>query len=278
MFANFKCYECKEFVVTKSNLAYTYGQCSHYFCSECCSKYGETAPCPAKLCSSKDPQLRVGENLSKRFNDAFGKFVTPMCEDHDQQIEFICFDPNCTQDSDLGCKDCGEDGHQNCHSSSWLTIQRFTSRAKINFASYSPLIKNVTAKLKERQLVCPKLDEISDFIDKRILRLCNLEDQFFCANGFKSDYELVNDGNDILVHDKVLKEVEPLVSQLLENWENKSLETISSGLEKIGAVGKVRNITVSRCVQPHFVQKQHKKVPVEEMDEMVPSTVQVHVD
>src|SRR3990167_6437722 len=278
MFANFKCYECKEFWISKTNLAYTYGQCSHYFCSECCSKYGETAPCPAKLCSSKDPQLRVGENLSKRFNDAFGKFVTPMCEDHDQQIEFICFDPNCTQKSNMCCDECNQTNHRKCDKLLMPTIRGFTSKVKINFNRYSPLIKNVTAKLKERQLVCPKLDEISDFIDKRILRLCNLEDQFFCANGFKSDYELVNDGNDILVHDKVLKEVEPLVSQLLENWENKSLETISSGLEKIGTVSKVKNVTVSRCVQPHFVKKSLKKLPVEEMDEQVSPTLQTLVD
>src|SRR3990167_9322012 len=265
MFANFKCYECKEFMVSKTNLAYTYGQCSHYFCSECCSKYGETAPCPAKLCSSKDPQLRVGENLSKRFNDAFGKFVTPMCEDHDQQIEFICFDPNCTQASNFCCEDCGQDHHQKCKST-WLTIRGFCSKSKISLHRYSPLIKNVTAKLKERQLVCPKLDEISDFIDKRILRLCNLEDQFFCANGFKSDYELVNDGNDILVHDKVLKEVEPLVSQLLENWENKSLETISSGLEKIGTVCKIKKVSVN-SQKYHAVIFPKKRIPTEGMDD-----------
>ena len=265
MFANFKCYECKEFVVTKTNLAYTYGQCSHYFCSECCSKYGETAPCPAKLCSSKDPQLRVGENLSKRFNDAFGKFVTPMCEDHDQQIEFICFDPNCPIQS-LSCMDCSHLNHQNCQRQLTVNFKSLLSKVKIKLNRYSPLIKNVTAKLKERQLVCPKLDEISDFIDKRILRLCNLEDQFFCANGFKSDYELVNDGNDILVHDKVLKEVEPLVSQLLENWENKSLETISSGLEKIGTVCKFKKVSVN-SQKYHTVMFPNKKIPVEGMDE-----------
>src|SRR3990167_9893010 len=156
MFANFKCYECKEILVTKTNLAYTYGQCSHYFCSECCSKYGEPAPCPAKLCSPKDPQLRVGENLSKRFNDAFGKFVTPMCEDHDQQIEFICFVPNCTL-KDISCVDCFQSNHKSCQRDLSVNLKGFLLRVKSNIGRYSPLIKNVTAKLKERQLVCPKL-------------------------------------------------------------------------------------------------------------------------
>src|SRR3990167_478738 len=111
MFANFKCYECKEFVVTKSNLAYTYGQCSHYFCSECCSKYGETAPCPAKLCPSKDPQLRVEHDLTQQLIVAFGKFVTPMCATHfTNKVDTICTDPLCTERAKFECPQCQ---HQN---------------------------------------------------------------------------------------------------------------------------------------------------------------------
>lgn len=271
MFAKFKCHECKELMAIKTNPAYTYGQCEHYFCSQCSNEYGETSPCPANLCSFKDRTARIEHNLSKAFANAFAKFETPMCATHDQQIEFICFDPNCAQSSNLCCYNCIEFGHKQCEKVLHPLLKIFFSRMKIDLAKYSPLIRNVKAKLEERQLVCNQLEDISVFIDQRIGRLCNLEDQFFCPNGFKSEYELVNKDTDILVHDKVLKQVEPLVTKLLENWEAKSLENISAGLGEIGTLCKVRNVNVMRSFRPHNIITKKKKIPVDDMDEMKPA-------
>jgi len=278
MFSDFKCHECKEFVCSKTNLAYTYGECSHYFCSGCADELFKTVgQCPAKDCSTRGQRIDkpgIEHNLSKQFTQAFAKFETPTCETHDQQIEFFCYDPNCGKSVGFECVECFNSLHENCSKKSSFSVKHQLPKIKINIGSYKCLVKDITTKLKERQLVCPKLDEISDVIEKRISRMCNIEGQFFCASGFKSEYELINVGQDIEVHDKVLKQVEPLVAELLKDWETKPLETISAGLEKIGTVCKVKNISVSRFTKPHLV-KGFENVARDGMDE---AQLAAHVD
>jgi hypothetical protein len=257
MLSTFKCYECREFLHSNLQRAYTYGECAHYFCSGCADEqFDAVGQCPAKDCSTRGQRIdkpRIEHNLSKAFAQAYPKFETPTCETHDQQIEFFCYDPNCTVSVGFECIGCSALIHENCPKKFLINISGLLKLIKIKVGRYKCLVKDIMTKLKEKQLVCPKMDEISDEIEKRITRLCNIEGQFFCPSGFKSEYELTNAGQDIEVHDKVLKQVEPLVVDLLKDWETKSLETISAGLEKIGTVCKVKDLVVNREVKPHIV-------------------------
>jgi hypothetical protein len=153
-------------------------------------------------------------------------------------------------------------------------LEFFLTDIKVRVSRYRKLIPDLQDKMTQRQLVCPRLEDISNFIEARIVKLCNIESEFFCPEGFRSKYELrmQGQGSEILVHDKVLDQVEPLFHELLKDWENKSLEMISAGMEKIGQLCKVQNVLVDRSVQPHRV-KTEKGAPqllldMDDMDDM----------
>lgn len=265
----FKCRKCEEFCVTGDRKAYTYGDCQDYHCSGCRVIFDTAKSCPVRECSVRVKDVKE-HNLNDAFKQEFDqKFKIPTCETHDwNNKELVCIDSGCNNGNSFECSDCQNHNHAKCPKVASLKAISFIAKCHIRVDRYREMIPLLKDRLTERQLVCPKLEEINQFIDGRILKLCSIEDQFFIENGFRSEYDLTTEDKDILVHDKVLRQVEPLVTRLLEGWKTKSLETISAGMEEIGQLCKIPDSIVDRGNQVHIVHQNIKKTsPKLDMDE-----------
>ncbi len=273
----FKCRKCEEFMVFGGRLGYTYGDCQDYHCSGCRVIFDTAKSCPVRECSVRVKDVKE-HNLNDAFKQEFDqKFKIPTCETHDwEKKESLCIDPGCNNGNRFECPECQSEKHGMCPKAASLTTKGLLAKSRIRVDRYREMIPLLKDRLTERQLVCPKLEEINQFIDGRILKLCSIEDQFFIDNGFRSEYDLTTEDKDILVHDKVLRQVEPLVTRLLEGWKTKSLETISAGMEEIGQLCKVQNLVVNRSVKPHVVQTK-RGAPLTPLD-MEEAQLARHVD
>jgi len=283
----FKCQKCSEFLVYGIRRGYTWGakDCEHYYCSVCSNtpEFQTAKSCPVKGCRENEHPCKTERNLNDGFKKQFDKVKIPTCETHaDQPKQYICFDPKCRRRMEFECFLCKYDSKSPEHEceppldGGW-PLEFWASEIKIGVSRYRQLIPALTEGLKKKQLVCNKLADISTFIDARITKLCNLEAEFFIPDGFRSKYELTTEGKDIVVHDKVLKQVEPLVKELLEGWETKSLESISPLMVQIGQLCEVQNAVVNREVKPHIVKTTRPEVPLPPAD-MDEAKLARHVD
>lgn len=262
--SDFKCQKCKEFLVFGDRRGYTWGaeDCSHYYCSACSTDFETARNCPVKGCRVNDHATKTERNLNDSFKKQFDKMRIPTCETHEyDNQEFICTDPDCDSTNHFECPECFKINHKKCHEHS-LKVTALIAKSLIRVARYRELIPTLKDKLTQKQLVCPKLEVISNFIDGRITKLCNLETEFFIPGGFRSKYELTTEGKDIVVHDKVLKQVEPLVWELLKDWETKSLDKISAGMVEIGQLCDIQNAVVDREVKPHILKTTRPAAPL----------------
>ena len=277
----FKCQKCSEFLVFGIRRGYTWGakDCEHYYCSVCSNtpEFQTAKSCPVKGCRENEHPCKTERNLNDAFKKQFDKVKIPTCETHDSENqELICSYPDCNSTNHFECQECFKINHKKCFEHS-LNIKILIAKSLIKVDRYRQLIPALTEGLKKKQLVCNKLADISTFIDARITKLCNLEAEFFIPDGFRSKYELTTEGKDIVVHDKVLKQVEPLVKELLEGWETKSLESISPLMVQIGQLCEVQNAVVNREVKPHIVKTTKPEVPLPPAD-MDEANLARHVD
>ena len=229
--------------------------------THCAVKDPELKDCEAKPCGAilEISKIKLKPlNFETELDALFLKFKYSKCPEHNHWANEVCFDKKCTTSLGFHCRKCTQTHHSKCQPLEVTSFELLLEKA-IPMLQAKSSFKITERLIAARQLECPKLDEISDFIDKRILRLCKLERHLFdypSDKGFKSDYELVNDGNDILVHDKVLKSVESLLTTLNKDIELKRpTDAISAQVTKIGDECGCKDVTVVRAVKPHAIRE-----------------------
>src|SRR3990167_11083203 len=224
-FTTYRCASCFMFLASPSTAAFKSPRdCRHHFCETCKNLGKHNDFCNKKQC----PETRFMVEQPKRvdltaeFETAFEVWIETSekqrCEVHKNLSHiggWICFDANCPNPTDgFTCFKCDKINKRHAGCDQQLDAKQLIEVFKVKKSSVRRLLIASVSKAAKLRFAVDQFTEIRQKIRSHLQNLSNLPDQF-TSETFKIDYSFKKEGDYIIVHDKVLEEVEKILVEML---------------------------------------------------------------
>src|SRR3990167_4802432 len=221
----FKCSSCFAFLAAPGSTAFkSYCKCSHHFCQNCKKEGKGEKYCKKSKCLGFESVFSqmTSVDLRPKFELAYQGLVTnpdePRCEVHKQHTHIggmICLSEDCPHPEDgFRCSNCevADKRHAGCDQQ--LDAKELISKIAVKSSRISRLCFQAKSRAAELCYDPKSFTEVWTRISRHLQKLSNLPDQF-TSETFKIDYSFKKEGDYIIVHDKVLEEVEKILVEML---------------------------------------------------------------
>src|SRR3990167_2309187 len=176
------------------------------------------------------PEPDFGNFLGKRSQASSESLAALLQDGFCEQGSFICLDPNCRNpDRKLTCDCCyRHECGATCDQQLRFSASELVERAQLGHHGLRKKLEGAfkhCSQFDVEYLPAPEI-LIQDKIQQRIWRLSNFEKQISSLDLHQS-YSFKKEGDYIIVHDKVLEEVEKILVEMLACHSSHDLELIT---------------------------------------------------